>query len=156
MPDTVDQSTRSRMMSGIRARDTGPELVVRRWLHARGFRYRLHVRGLPGRPDIVLPRYGAVIFVNGCFWHRHTGCRFAYEPKTNVNFWATKFAATIERDHRQSVALQNQGWRVYTVWECQVRGEAHLSAIETELRTIAAAVSSELRSTRRPKSPRPT
>lgn len=121
MADVVDRATRSRMMSGIKGRNTHPELVVRRALHAAGFRYRLHGADLPGRPDIVLPKHGAVILVHGCFWHRHPGCRFATTPATRPEFWAEKFARNVERDAQNRQALQAQGWRIATLWECGIR-----------------------------------
>lgn len=121
MADVVDKATRSRMMSGIKGGNTRPELVVRRALHAAGFRYRLHAAGLPGRPDIVLPRHRAVILVHGCFWHRHAGCRFATTPTTRTDFWTEKFESNVERDVRTRLALQAEGWRIATLWECGVR-----------------------------------
>lgn len=123
MADVVAPETRSRMMAGIRGRNTRPELSVRRALHAAGFRYRLNVAGLPGRPDIVLPRHRAVIFVHGCFWHRHPGCRYATTPATRPEFWAAKFDANIRRDREVRDRLVAAGWRVATVWECATRGE---------------------------------
>ncbi len=118
MADVVDRATRSRMMSGIRGRNTRPELLVRRYLHAEGFRYRLHARHLPGTPDIVLPRYRAVIFVHGCFWHRHEGCQYAYRPKSNTEFWEAKLSANAARDARSVDSLAALGWSVFIVWEC--------------------------------------
>jgi DNA mismatch endonuclease (patch repair protein) len=106
------------MMSGIRGWDTQPELRLRRALHALGFRYRINDRLLPGKPDIVLPRHGAVIFVHGCFWHRHDRCRYATTPATRVEFWRSKFNANVERDARNLRDLRDAGWRVATVWEC--------------------------------------
>src|SRR4051812_1880798 len=101
MVDVVDKATRSRTMSGIRGKDTQPELAVRRYLHSRGLRFRLHKKGLPGRPDLVFPRYRTVVFVHGCFWHRHSRCRFATNPATRPAFWAAKFAQNVARDKRQ-------------------------------------------------------
>lgn len=124
MVDIVDTQTRSRMMAGIRGRDTKPEMLVRRQLHARGFRYRLHVRGLAGRPDIVLPRHGAVVFVNGCFWHAHGGCKLFKIPATRTDFWREKLDANRRRDIRNIFELQHEGWRVATVWECTLRDES--------------------------------
>jgi DNA mismatch endonuclease (patch repair protein) len=121
MADVVDKATRSRMMSGIRGKNTRPELIVRRSLHAASFRYRLHVGSLPGQPDIVLPRYRAAILVHGCFWHRHSGCRFATTPATRPEFWLEKFQQNVMRDRRNHDALVGQGWRVATVWECDIR-----------------------------------
>lgn len=120
MPDVVTPEVRSRMMSGIRGRDTRPELVVRRALHARGLRFRLHGTDLPGHPDLVFPRFRAVVFVHGCFWHQHPGCRFAYRPKTRVEFWSSKLDSNVLRDERRTRELTEAGWRVFVVWECQV------------------------------------
>jgi len=106
-------------MSRIRSRDTQPELLVRSTLHKAGYRFRLHSKTLPGHPDIVLPRHGTVVFVHGCFWHRHHGCRYAYTPKSRVEFWRRKLEGNVERDRRNARALRALGWRVITVWECQ-------------------------------------
>jgi DNA mismatch endonuclease (patch repair protein) len=119
--DVVDSATRSRMMSGIRSKDTKPEMTVRRYLHARGFRYRLHARDLPGSPDLVLPKYRVAILVHGCFWHRHPGCRFATTPASNIERWNAKFQTNIDRDARKLASLQEAGWRVIVVWECELR-----------------------------------
>lgn len=121
MADVVDAATRSRMMSGIRGKDTKPELELRRHLHRMGFRYRLHGKGLPGRPDLVFPAYGAVVFVHGCFWHRHRGCRFTTTPATRPDFWSRKFEENVARDKRNTAALRRAGWRVKVVWECSIR-----------------------------------
>ena len=106
-------------MSRIRGKDTKPELRVRSQLHRMGYRFRLHRKDLPGRPDIVLPKYDTVIFVHGCFWHRHKGCRFAYTPKTRVEFWGTKFEQNVRRDRRNEAALRKRGWRIIRIWECE-------------------------------------
>lgn len=121
MADVVDKVTRSRMMAGIRGSDTAPEMIVRRGFHALGFRYRLHDRKLPGRPDLVLPRYRAVVFVNGCFWHRHEGCRYASTPATRPDFWAEKFRLNVARDRKNVTTLLASGWRVALVWECALK-----------------------------------
>ncbi|NEX92973.1 very short patch repair endonuclease [Caulobacter sp. 17J65-9] len=121
MADVVDSRTRSRMMAGIRGRDTTPELLIRRALHRAGFRFRLNVRSLPGTPDIVLPKYRAAIFIHGCFWHRHEGCRYATHPATRPEFWAQKFQQNVERDARARALLKQAGWRVATIWECGTR-----------------------------------
>jgi DNA mismatch endonuclease (patch repair protein) len=123
MPDIVSPETRSRMMSGIRGRNTRPEMIVRRFLHAQGFRYRLHASDLPGRPDIVLPRRRAVVFVHGCFWHQHLGCRFAYRPKSHEQFWESKLEANVARDARDQRRLKELGWDVCVVWECEMTQE---------------------------------
>jgi DNA mismatch endonuclease (patch repair protein) len=138
MSDIVDTATRSRMMSGIRGRDTKPELVVRRYLHRAGFRYGLHVRSLPGRPDIVLTRHRAVIFVHGCFWHRHPGCRYAYSPKSREDFWRAKLDGNAQRDAVVADALRRLDWRVFIMWECEL-GESHLSELTENLRAGHAA-----------------
>lgn len=106
-------------MSRIRSRDTKPEMIVRRFLHGRGFRFRLHVRTLPGRPDLVLPKYRAVVFVEGCFWHGHA-CQKGRVPGTNAAFWQSKVEANIARDARNRRALRRAGWKVLRVWECQL------------------------------------
>lgn len=118
--DVVDKATRSRMMSGIKSRDTKPELDVRRLLHKAGFRFRLHDRKLPSRPDIVLPRHRAVVLIHGCFWHQHPGCKFAYVPKTRPDFWIPKLRGNVARDKKNAAELVKLGWRVFTVWECQI------------------------------------
>ena len=119
--DIVDSTTRSRMMAGIRSKNTKPEMTVRRYLHARGFRYRLHARDLPGSPDLVLPKYRVAILVHGCFWHRHTRCRFATTPVSNVERWNVKFQANVDRDAKKITLLKKAGWRVMVVWECELR-----------------------------------
>lgn len=121
MTDIVDQQTRSRMMSGIKGKNTKPELALRRALHARGFRFRLHSDSIYGRPDLVLPKYRAVLFVHGCFWHRHERCRYATNPATRSEFWQAKFAANVARDSAVRRALLEEGWRVATIWECALR-----------------------------------
>jgi DNA mismatch endonuclease, patch repair protein len=136
--DIVDKETRSRMMSGIRGKNTRPELLLRRGLHARGFRFRIHARDLPGKPDIVLPRWRAVVEVHGCFWHRHSGCAYATTPATRPDFWAAKFAQNVERDTRNMAALRSAGWRTATVWECGFRGvggEELIDAVAAWLRS---------------------
>lgn len=106
-------------MSRIRGKDTTPEVAVRSALHRLGYRFRLHRRDLPGRPDIVLPKHGTVIFVHGCFWHRHARCRYAYTPKSRVEFWQRKFQQNVERDRRVQRELRRLGWKVIVVWECE-------------------------------------
>jgi DNA mismatch endonuclease (patch repair protein) len=109
------------MMAGIKGRNTRPELIVRSSLHQAGFRYRLHDKRLPGRPDIVLPKWRAIIQVQGCFWHKHEGCRFATSPQSNREFWSAKLAQNVQRDQRDIKALMQLGWRVALVWECSLR-----------------------------------
>ena len=120
MTDRLSKERRSWNMAQIRAMNTEPELVVRSVLHNLGYRFRVHSRKLPGRPDIVLPKWELVVQVHGCFWHRHKGCKFAYTPKTRTEFWKNKFAQNVERDCRTHRKLRRLGWRVVTVWECQV------------------------------------
>lgn len=120
-------------MSGIRGKHTKPEMVVRRFLHRRGFRFRLHDRRLPGRPDIVLPKYHSVVDVRGCFWHRHPGCRFAATPKTRQEFWEAKLRGNVERDARNTAALQADGWRVFVIWECEVGDDGVLARVGDEI-----------------------
>lgn len=119
--DIVSKRTRSKMMSGIKGSNTKPEIQVRKYLHGAGFRFRLHARELPGRPDIVLPRHGAVVQVQGCFWHGHPGCPFATSPATRPEFWAAKIAANAARDFRTNSELISNGWRLAIVWECALR-----------------------------------
>jgi len=118
MADVFDRPTRSRVMSAIRGRNTRPELIVRRFLHARGLRFRIHVANLPGRPDIVLPRLHTAVFVHGCFWHQHPNCRYAVLPKSNRAFWNAKLKGNQFRDRRNAVRMRRAGWRVLTIWEC--------------------------------------
>lgn len=120
MVDIVDRATRSRMMSGIRGRDTKPEIVVRKYLHAAGLRFRLAPKTLPGKPDIVLPKYRTVVFVHGCFWHRHTNCKFSTIPATNSAFWLKKFEYTVAHDLHVKQLLESAGWRVLVIWECEI------------------------------------
>lgn len=127
MTDKISKEQRSWNMSRIRSKDTLPEKRVRSFLHREGFRFRLHVKKLPGSPDIVLAKYKTVIFVHGCYWHRHSGCKFAYNPKTRVEFWKEKFRQNIERDQRNEARLLESGWSVLTVWECETTDKTRLS-----------------------------
>jgi len=122
MTDIVDSKTRSRMMSGIKGKNTKIELQIRKSLFSRGHRYRLHNSSLPGRPDLVFPKYKAVIFVNGCFWHGHQ-CNLFKWPKTRQDFWKEKITGNIARDSRNIAALEQMDYRVLTVWECAIRGK---------------------------------
>ena len=119
MTDIVDSKRRSELMANIRGRDTAPELAVRRIAHRMGLRFRLHRNDLPGRPDLVFPKHRLAVFVHGCFWHRHEGCRHASTPKSRVAFWTEKFAANVVRDARQEAALRALGWRVLVIWQCE-------------------------------------
>lgn len=125
--DRLSKEHRSWNMSQIRDRDTKPEKTVRSILHKLGYRFRLHRKNLPGRPDIVLPRFQTVIFVHGCYWHRHKGCKYVYAPKTRIEFWQRKFDENIARDKRTLESLRNQGWRVLVIWECQVTDKKSLA-----------------------------
>lgn len=138
MADVVAPDVRSRMMAAIRSRDTRPEMLVRRSLHAAGFRYRLSPRNLPGRPDLVLPRYRAVVFVHGCFWHGHRGCRFATVPATRPEFWRAKITGNQNRDALVQGKLEALGWRIAVVWECALRSDQ-----EEALRSVAEFVRSD-------------
>lgn len=111
-------------MSRIKGKDTGPETKIRSLLHQMGYRFRLHRKDLPGKPDIVLSKYRTVIFVHGCFWHRHEGCKYAYHPKTRTVFWKNKFQETQVRDQKKEKALETSGWRVLVVWECELKKDA--------------------------------
>lgn len=125
--DRLSKERRSWNMSRIRSRDTEPEKTVRSILHSIGYRFRLHVRALPGAPDIVLPKYHSVIFVNGCFWHRHSNCRFAYMPKTRTEFWKKKFDQNVARHSKVTQELERTGWHVLNVWECELSDQVALS-----------------------------
>lgn len=124
MADKITHERRSWNMSRIKGRDTTPELQLRSLLHRAGFRFRLYVRELPGKPDIVLPKYHTVIFVHGCFWHRHEGCRNATMPSTRTAFWKSKFDSNVSRDERNQNVLKAAGWTVFTVWECELKSDA--------------------------------
>lgn len=126
MADVFSRAKRAEVMSRISGQNTAPERAVRSMLHGMGYRFRLHRADLPGKPDIVLPRYRTVILVHGCFWHRHKGCKFAYTPKSRVAFWCRKFESNVARDRRVVRDLRCLGWRVVTVWECELRAAERL------------------------------
>ncbi|MBI4773306.1 MAG: DNA mismatch endonuclease Vsr [Deltaproteobacteria bacterium] len=136
MADNVTPQRRSWNMSRIRSADTKPEMILRSVLHRMGFRFRVHCRGLPGRPDIVLRKYHTIIFVHGCFWHQHSGCIEAVRPKTNKKYWMEKLDGNVKRDGRNIQALRDEGWRVFRFWECE---------IEKDPIGIAALIAKELR-----------
>ena len=123
MSDTLTPTQRHTCMSRIRGKDTKPEILVRRGLHARGFRFRLQERRLPGRPDMTLPKYGVAVMVNGCFWHGHKGCRYAVKPKSNSEFWDAKIKRNQHRDEVTAAHLEALGWTVITIWECELKGK---------------------------------
>lgn len=129
--DGVD-SARSRNMRAIRGRDTGPELLLRRALHRRGFRYRVAPRAVPGRPDLVLRKWNAIVLVHGCFWHAHAGCRFFQLPQTREAFWRDKLTANVARDARTLARLMEEGWRVVVVWECALRADSQAVVADVE------------------------
>jgi DNA mismatch endonuclease (patch repair protein) len=132
--DTISKRLRSQNMSRIRSKNTAPEILVRSVLHRMGFRFRLHDKTLPGCPDIVLKRWKTVVLVNGCFWHRHKNCRYAYVPKTRIAFWNKKFAGNMKRDAENVKALKRLGWKVKIVWECELRNTAGLESRLHKLR----------------------
>ncbi|MDB2686882.1 DNA mismatch endonuclease Vsr [Mariniblastus sp.] len=142
MTDIVDRQTRSRMMSKIGGRDTKPELLIRSGLHRLGFRYSLHRKDLPGKPDIVLPAYDTVIFVHGCFWHCHEGCEYFRMPKSNKQFWKDKLGGNKKRDQKNVKLLLSDGWYVGTVWECVTRNRTD-EQIERAVKRIANWIARE-------------
>ena len=121
MADTLTIEERSRLMAKIKGKNTGPERAVRSLLHRAGYRFRIHVPELPGKPDVVLPKYGTVVFVHGCFWHRHKNCKVATMPKSHRKFWADKFARNVANDRKHLRQLRRLGWKVATVWACQLK-----------------------------------
>lgn len=121
MADVHDKATRSYNMSQIKGKNTKPEMLVRKYLHAQGFRYRLHVKDLPGKPDIVLPKYKTVIFIHGCFWHGHEGCKYYVVPKTRTDWWLNKINTNVNNDLKAIAALEKEGWHIITLWECDLK-----------------------------------
>ncbi len=128
------------MMARIRRKDTVPEIAVRQTLHRLGYRFRLHRRDLPGTPDITLPGRRTILFVHGCFWHRHSGCRFTYSPKSRTDFWSAKFARNIERDKEVGMRLSDLGWHVHVIWECETKDTAEL---ERRLRAVLGSTKTD-------------
>lgn len=126
----MNKETRSYTMSRITKRDTKPELLVRKYLFKNGFRYRLYNRNLPGNPDIVLPKYKTIIFVNGCFWHAHTGCKLNRLPKSRLEYWIPKIMGNVARDKINAKTLKKEGWRVITIWECNLRKTKLIRTLE--------------------------
>lgn len=126
--DRITRKKRSWNMSRIKSKDTKPELIVRSKLHRMGYRFRVNRKDLPGKPDIVLPKYKAVIFVHGCFWHRHQDCKYAYTPKSRVEFWMKKFSKNVKRDNQNELELLKLGWYVKIIWECETKSETSITA----------------------------
>lgn len=122
--DCYDKTTRSRVMRSVHGKNTSVELYVRRLFFKAGFRYRLHKADLPGKPDIIFPKYKTVVFVNGCFWHQHPGCKRATMPSTNRDYWRKKLQRNVERDAREIALLKKAGWTVYVIWECRIQDQA--------------------------------
>lgn len=149
MADIVCKEVRSKMMSGIRAKNTKPELIIRKGLFAKGLRYRLHDKKLPGKPDLVFPKFRVVLFVNGCFWHGHA-CDLFKIPSTNSDFWNNKIGTNQANDEKNKELLLAAGWRVVTIWECAIKGKRRLdfntliSSVEVLIRNNHGEVSSEL------------
>jgi len=134
MVDHLTPEKRSWNMSRIKSGNTKPEMIVRSVLHRMGYRFILHRKDLPGKPDIVLPKYKTVIFVHGCYWHRHEGCKYAYNPKSRIDFWQKKFKSNVERDKKNRMELEKLGWNVKVIWECETK------EIEVLQRTIASCL----------------
>ena len=132
--DNISPEHRSWNMSRIKSKDTIPERIVRSYLHYHGFRFRLHVKDLPGHPDIVLPKYKTVIEVRGCFWHRHPGCRQATTPSTNIDFWQEKFKRNVDRDRNTEKRLNELGWKLIVVWECELQNDGFLETLPDKIK----------------------
>ena len=139
MADKFSKETRSRVMSRIRSKDTKPEIIVRSFLFSKGLRFRKNDKRYPGSPDIVLPKYKTVVFVHGCFWHLHEGCKYAVMPKSNVDYWKKKLYGNKERDERNKIELEQLGWKVITVWECHLKN----NKLEKTLNELYAQITSE-------------
>ena len=150
MSDPLTPEQRHRCMSRIRAKDTKPEMLVRRYLHSRGFRYRLNVRRLPGTPDIVLRKYKTAIFIHGCFWHGHEGCRLYVPPKSNTHYWTEKIARNTERDTIACAKLHQLGWHTVVIWECQLKPHERYNTL-SHLEYILSTTYLNDRRTNRPK-----
>ena len=137
MADTVSKEKRSEIMSHVTGKETKPEIIVRKYLFARGLRYRKNVKRLPGTPDIVVPKYKTAVFVNGCFWHGHKGCRYSHLPSTNFEYWEKKIAYNIERDERKKRELEGLGYRVLIIWQCQLKSNTKIETLEALYHNIA-------------------
>ena len=137
MADIKTKEARSFNMSRIRGTNTQPEVKVRQYLFSKGFRYRKNDKRLPGTPDLVLPKYHTVVFVNGCYWHRHANCKYATTPSSNAEFWITKFSKNVENDKKNSIALTSMGWAVLTVWECEIKKDFDATMIRLESQILS-------------------
>ena len=131
MADTVSKEKRSEIMSHVTGKETKPERMVRKYLFARGLRYRKNVKQLPGTPDIVFPKYKTAVFVNGCFWHGHKGCKYSHLPSTNIEYWEKKIPDNLERDERKTRELEKLGYRILIVWQCQLKPNIKIETLET-------------------------
>ena len=136
MADVHNKEQRRRNMQAIKAKDTKPEMVVRRYLHAQGFRYRLHVKNLPGKPDIVLPKYKTVIFIHGCFWHGHEGCKYYVVPKTRTEWWLEKIGRNRKSDKLAMKELKKAGWKVIVIWECEIKQSNNMINLNNIKKTL--------------------
>ena len=136
MADVHSPETRSYNMSRIKGKDTKPEMIVRKFLFSKGFRYRLHVKSLPGKPDIVLPKYKTVIFIHGCFWHGHDGCKYFVVPKTRTEWWLNKIIGNISNDNRNNELLKLEGWRVLIIWECDLKPNKRYGSLNSLLQFL--------------------
>ncbi|MCY1720698.1 DNA mismatch endonuclease Vsr [Prolixibacteraceae bacterium Z1-6] len=137
MADVHNKTTRSYNMSRIKGKNTKPEILVRKFLFAHGFRYRLNVKTLPGKPDIVLPKYKTVLFVNGCFWHGHKGCKYFVVPKTRTEWWLNKIKETQKRDREKEIELNVLGWKVITIWECELKPKSKEATLKKLVQQIS-------------------
>jgi DNA mismatch endonuclease (patch repair protein) len=133
MVDRISEEKRSWNMSRIKGSDTKPEIIVRSFLHRQGLRFRVNDKNLPGKPDIVLKKYRTIVFVDGCFWHRHTGCRFAYTPKSRIEFWTEKFKSNVKRDRKVNTMLKEQSWNVVRIWQCETKTSEKLSRLTNQI-----------------------
>ena len=135
MADSLSKEKRSWLMSRIKGVNTKPETLVRKFLFSKGFRYRLHRSDLPGKPDLILPKYNAIVFVHGCFWHQHTNCKISHQPKTNTSYWSVKLKKNVKRDQKVRKELIISGWRVFVIWECELKnnGEKVLEKLSKKI-----------------------
>lgn len=141
MADVHKKETRSFNMSRIRSQDTKPEMLVRKFLFANGFRYRIHVKSLPGNPDIVLPKYKTIIFINGCFWHGHSGCKYFVVPKTRTEFWLSKIQKNISNDFVNHNKLEQLGYKIIVIWECDVKNKSIFDSLVQKIKSPLNLVS---------------